>query len=222
MRSLFHFWLCPFSRKIRIVLAEKKLDFELKFEKYWERREGFLFLNPACQVPVLREENSLVIADSNSIFEYLNEVHSIPNLCGVDPVTRAEARRLTFWFDLKFYSEVTRPLIDEKVLKRFMSMGQPNSSIMRAARANIRTHLDYIGWLCERRNWLVGENFSIADIAAASHLSCIDYLGDVPWEEHSLAKDWYVRVKSRPSFRALLTDKILGLDAPEHYSDLDF
>ena len=109
-----------------------------------------------------------------------------------------------------------------KILKRFMSMGQPNSSIMRAARANIRTHLDYIGWLCERRNWLVGENFSIADIAAASHLSCIDYLGDVPWEEHSLAKDWYVRVKSRPSFRALLTDKILGLDAPEHYSDLDF
>ena len=165
--------------------------------------------------PLLRKDIFEIISNLNSLSN-LNDFALTTNgsLLAVraKDLKKAGLKRITLSLDS----------IDEKILKRFMSMGQPNSSIIRAARTNIRTHLDYIGWLCERRNWLVGENFSIADIAAASHLSCIDYLGDVPWEEHTLAKDWYVRVKSRPSFRSLLTDKILGLEAPEHYSDLDF
>ena len=222
MRSLYHFWLCPFSRKVRITLAEKGLDFELKFEKFWERRDEFLSLNPAGQVPVLVEPDGRALAESSAICEYLDEAFSDGSLLGDDPETRAEVRRLAAWFDLKFYGEVTQNLVDEKVLKRFMAMGEPSSEAIRAGRHNVGYHLDYIAYLTERRNWLAGDDFSVADIAAAAHLSCVDYLGDVPWETSAPAKDWYARVKSRPSFRALLQDNIPGLEAPHHYGDLDF
>lgn len=221
MRFLHHFWLCPFSRKLRVVLVEKNLSFELIFEKFWERRKEFLEMNPAGQVPVLIEDG-LYFADSNVICEYLDEVYPEPSLYGSEVKVKAEVRRLVYWFDLKFNNEVTRPLIEEKVMKRFMGMGQPNSEVMRAGRRNIIYHLEYIGWLTERRNWLAGDDLSLADISAASHLSCIDYVGDVPWNDFELAKNWYVRVKSRISFRGLLNDNISGLSPPNHYADLDF
>jgi glutathione S-transferase len=222
MLVLHHFWLCPFSRKVRIVLGEKDLRFDLSFEKYWERSERFLALNPAGQVPVLVEEDGSPIADSMAIAEYLDEQHPDRPLIGFDARSRAETRRLAAWFDGKFYDEVTRNIVDEKVLKRFMRMGHPDSEAIRAGRQNLGYHLEYIGWLMERRNWLAGDDFSLADIAAAAHLSCLDYLGDIPWAEHEPAKDWYARVKSRPSFRSLLSDHIPGLTPPKHYADLDF
>lgn len=222
MHTLHHFWLCPFSRKVRIVLAEKELDFELKFEKFWQRRDEFLSLNPAGQVPVLVEPDGTALCESAAICEYLDETFSAETLLGVDARARAETRRLVAWFDLKFYAEVTQNLVDEKVLKRFMSMGEPNSDAMRAGRQNVGYHLDYIAYLADRRNWLAGDDFSLADIAAAAQLSCVDYLGDVPWDSHGAAKDWYARVKSRPSFQPLLKDSIAGFHPPHHYADLDF
>ncbi|MSO64201.1 MAG: glutathione S-transferase family protein [Alphaproteobacteria bacterium] len=222
MRTLYHFWLCPFSRKIRIVLGEKGLPFDLVFEKFWQRRDKFLRLNPAGQVPVLVEEDGRVFAESSAIGEYLDETHPDRPLVGFDANARAETRRLVAWFDLKFHHEVTKNLLDEKLLKRFMGMGEPSSSAIRAGRANVKYHLDYIAYLVERRNWLAGEDFSLADIAAAAHLSCLDYLGDVPWDDYETAKDWYARIKSRPSFRPLLSDHIPGLAPPRHYADLDF
>ena len=222
MRRLYHLWLSPFSRKVRLVLGEKGLDFELAVEPVWERREGFLALNPAGTVPVLVEEDGTVIAESQPICEYLDEIVPDKSLIGFDPVTRAETRRLVMWFDLKFNTEVTHNLVTERVMKRFMKMGEPNSAAIRAGLYNISHHLNYIAYLAERRRWLAGDDFSLADITAAAHLSCVDYLGDVLWEAHPGAKDWYVRVKSRPSFRPLLADRIAGLRPPRHYDDLDF
>lgn len=222
MRTLFHLWLHPFSRKVRIVLAEKKLDFELTIEKVWERRTEFLALNPAGDVPVLVEPDGTVIANSQVICEYLEEVYGEVSLLGRDPVQRAETRRLISWFDMKFNREVTENLVGEKLMKRFLKMGEPHGPSIRAGHANIHYHLDYIGFLTEKRNWLAGDDFSLADIAAASHLSAIDYIGDVPWEEHQAARDWYARVKSRPSFQPLLTDRIPGFTPVEHYEDVDF
>ena len=117
----------------------------------------------------------------------------------------AEVRRLAAWFDLKFEREVTRNLVDEKIMKRFLGLGEPNSQAIRAGSANIHTHLDYISYLTEERRWLAGNDFSLADISAAAHLSCVDYLGDVPWGDHELAKEWYARVKSRAFARFLAT-----------------
>ena len=222
MRILYHFWLSPFSRKVRIALYEKGLEVELVVEKYWDRRQDFLAMNPSGQVPVLTEPDGVVLSDSQAIVEYLEECHPEPNLMGDDPLDRAECRRLIAWFDEKFYGEVSELLLREKLLKRFMGMGEPRSDLIHAGRENIGYHLDYIGYLVERRNYIAGETFSLADITAAAHLSCLDYLGDVPWEHYPGAKEWYARVKSRPSFRAILADHMPGLPPPRHYADLDF
>ncbi|MEE9140516.1 MAG: glutathione S-transferase family protein [Alphaproteobacteria bacterium] len=222
MLTLYHLWLSPFSRKVRIALDEKKLDFEMKLERVWERRPEFLALNPAGKVPVLVDGDGAVICDSVAICEYLEEIYPEPRLIGRDSLARAETRRLEAWFDGKFGQEVSRNLIGEKVAKRFMGLGEPDSQAIRAGTENIHYHLDYIGYLTERRNWLAGDDFSLADITAAGHISAVDYLGDVPWESHEGAKNWYARVKSRPSFRAILADHVPGLSPPKHYANLDF
>ena len=222
MRTLLHLWLSAPSRIVRVALAEKGLEASLKVEKVWERRPDFLKLSPAGEVPVLIEPDGTTLTDAWVINEYLDEIYPEPSLLGDDPVARAETRRLLVWFDRRFAHEVTENLAGEKIMKRLLGLGQPDSEAIRAGRANIHYHLDYIAYLADQRNWLAGERFSVADIAAGAHLSVVDYIGDVPWDEHPAAKDWYARIKSRPSFRPLLADQIPGVPPPRHYADLDF
>ena len=195
MQTLYHLWLSPFCRKVRIVLHEKKIDVDLKVENVWERRKEFLALNPAGEVPVLLEPGGTALSGSNVISEFLDEIHPEPALVGRHPLERAEVRRLVNWFDGKFNAEVTENLVGEKVMKRFLGLGAPDSKAIRAGHNNINTHLSYISYLIERRKWLAGNELTLADIAAAAHLSTIDYLGDVPWTDHLSAKDWYARIK---------------------------
>ena len=223
MRILYHYPLCPVSRPVRLVLAEKRLEYDERIERYWERRDEFLTLSPGGDVPVVVEDGGTVLGDANAICEYLDEVHREPPLLPADPATRAEVRRLVGWFGRKFHDEVTRNLVDEKVTKRLTTVkGSPDSRLIRIGFANIHQHLDYIAWLAERRPWLAGPSYSLADVAAAAQISCVDYIGDVPWERHPGAKDWYARVKSRPGFRPLLADHLPGVPPPKHYVDLDF
>jgi glutathione S-transferase len=221
MRYLLHFWFCPASRAVRIALKEKELDFDMEVERIWERNEDFLALNPSGEVPVLIEDDT-VIAGGRVILEYLEESAEKPALLGSTPAARAETRRLVDWFAEKFHREVSEGLVREKVMKRFLGRGSPDGEVIRACTQNVHYHMDYVGYLTERRRWLAGDDFSYADIVAAAHLSCIDYLGDAPWGDHEPAKEWYMRVKSRPSFRPLLADRIAGLAPARHYADLDF
>lgn len=225
MRTVYQHPLCPFSRKVRLTLHEKKLDFSMENHSFWDKTPEFLELNPAGQVPVFVDLNGTVICDSQAICEYLDEAYPEKSLIGETIVVKAEVRRLVAWFDLKAAGEFTLPLLFEKVVKRNLKIPGntgPCSQRIRQAKTMLLKHLEYIAWLCDRRNWLAGDNFSLADIAAASHISVIDYMGDIPWSQHELVKNWYVRVKSRPSFRTLLQDKIPGLSPYEHYSQLDF
>ncbi len=222
MRVLYHLPLDAACRQTRIHLAEKGLDCELCTEKVWERRKGFLTLSPAGEIPVLVDEDGSVVPGTRVISEYLEDAYPEPPLLGRAALDRAEVRRLVEWFAVKFQHEVTRNLVDEKIMKRFLGLGHPNASAIRAGLKNIHYHLDYIAWRAERRRWLAGDSLSLADVAAAAQLSSVDYLGDVPWEGHPEAKDWYVRLKSRPSLRPLLKDNIAGVPPPKHYADLDF
>ena len=222
MRRLYHIWLSPACRAIRVALAEKDLEFDLVVEPYWERREEFLALNPAGEPPVLVEPDGAVVVGAEPIAEYIEDVYTSRPLIGTAPLVRAEVRRLVAWFDGKFGREVTQYIHGEKFDKRFLHKQPPDSEIVRAGLLNIKSHLEYVGYLTDRRRWLAGDEFSLADIAAAAHLSVIDYLGDVPWERHEAAHDWYARIKSRPSFRPILTDYIAGVPPPKHYADLDF
>jgi glutathione S-transferase len=222
MRRLYHLPLSPFSRKVRIALSEKGLDATLIPEKVWERRPEFLALNPAGEVPVLIDVDGTVVVDSQVIAEYLEEVYPDRRLIGFDPAARAETRRLVAWFDNLFQNEVMVHLLFEKVNKRFMGGGEPDSAKVRAGFQNIHRHMTYVTWLVERRKWLAGDEYGLADITAAAHLSCLDYINAVPWDAHEPARDWYSRVKSRPAFRTILADHIAGMPPPRHYADLDF
>lgn len=230
MLTLHHHPLSAGSRYVRLVLAEYGEDAVLIEEKPWLRSEEFLALNPAGTVPVLIDGNDGVIVGAPVIGEYLHETRGSRlgenTLLPAHPVERAEVRRLVSWFLDKFDAEVTGYIVSEKIIKRQAPAdsggGPPDAAAIRAARTNIRYHLRYVGYLATRRSGLTGRDLSLADLAAAAELSCMDYLGEVPWEDDAMAKSWYARLKSRPSFRALLTDHVRGNPPSAHYADLDF
>lgn len=211
-------------------MAEMGLESALIEEKPWERRHEFLIMNPAGTLPVFLEEQGFAVPGPLVIAEYLDETRGLGletrRLLPEQAASRVEVRRLMDWFLTKFHEEVSSYLVTEKIYKRFISVAQgggaPDMAAIRAARTNVRYHLKYIGFLITKRNWLAGPELTYADLAAAAHLSCIDYLGDVPWEEDETARAWYARVKSRPSFRTLLSDRVPGMPAASHYADLDF
>ena len=205
-----------------MVLAEKRLPFELRVEKVWQRRPEYLELNPAGSVPTLVEDNGLVIPDSGAITEYLDEAYPDTALIGRTIGERVETRRLVSWFDQKFFSEVVRNLLFEKTMKQSLGQGAPEAAALRTGYANLKPHLTYIGWLAENRKWLAGANLSLADFAAAAMLSSLDFIGDVDWSLSAPAKEWYARMKSRPAMRAVLADRVNGMTPPPHYADLDF
>jgi glutathione S-transferase len=229
MSTLFHHPFCPHSRFARLGLAEYGVAATLIEERPWERRHDFLAINPAGTTPVLVTEGLPPIPGATIIAEYLDE------LCGDtferrllprQTALRIEVRRLMSWFHDKFFAEVSGPLTMERLYKRHMPLnaggGPPDTDVLRAARNNIRYHMAYIGWLARSRDWLAGEQLTYADLAAAAHLSAVDYLGDVPWNEDEAAKSWYARVKSRPSFRPILAETLAGIPPSQTYADLDF
>ncbi|MCK0141448.1 glutathione S-transferase family protein [Aliiroseovarius sp. F20344] len=221
MNRLFHVPLSPFCRKVRLSLAEKKVEVELVEERYWERSPEFLRRNPAGKVPILKMDGQL-LTESAPICEYLEEKFPEPALLPKDPEGRYEVRRLVSWFDDKFHNEVTANLLYERVNKKVMGAGYPESRAIKAGAKAIKYHLDYMGWLLDQRRWLAGNTMSLADFAAAAHLSSLDYISDVDWNRNANVRDWYAKIKSRPAFRSILADQIAGFPQPAHYSDLDF
>lgn len=224
-RIVHHFPLDPASRQVRLALGEKRLAFSEVQERYWERRSDFQTLNPSGLTPVLVEiENGrkIVICESRAILEHLEESEPEPGLMGRDAAERAETRRLLQWFDRKFDNEVNGLLLHEKMEKRLLGMGAPDHGNLRAGREALKVHMTYIEGLLDDRHWLNGRRLSLADFAAAAHLSVIDYFGDIPWTEFRGVRTWYMKLKSRPCFRPLLADRWPGLTPALHYDDLDF
>lgn len=222
MRLLYHHPLVATARKVRLALGEKRLAFDERVLEPWQENTELLSLTPTAELPVFADEDGTVVGDHVAIVEYLDETHPDSSLIGRTPASRAEARRLAAWFDLKFHREVTQHIAGEKLWRRVSANAAPDSRALRAGRENIHTHMQYICWLKERRSWLAGDDISVADLAAAANVSLVDYCGDMPWEQYPEAKEWYVRVKSRPSFRALLKDVIPGVPPAPVYPDLDF
>ncbi|MGR3712553.1 MAG: FtsZ-binding protein FzlA [Shimia sp.] len=221
MNRLFHVPLSPFCRKVRLCMGEKRLEVELVEERYWEQDPDFLRRNPAAKVPILKMDGKMM-ADSNAICEYLDEAYPEPALMPRDPDGRYEVRRLVAWFDDKFHHEVTSKLLYERVNKKLMGTGYPDSTNVKAGAKAIKYHLDYMTWLLDHRRWLAGDVMTMADFAAAAHLSALDYISDVDWNRSAVVKNWYATIKSRPAFRAILADQVPGFLPPAHYADLDF
>ncbi len=218
MYILHHFSLCPFSRLARILLVEKKCGFKLIEEKPWEKNG---YMDKSLEAPLLMV-GSHMISSIYAICEYLEEAIPPVIFLSEDKLVNAEIRRLFHWFNDKFYHEVTRYFFEEKVMSHYLRRGAPRTEFIRMAINNLSKHLDYIELLLHSRKWLAGDSLSLADLSAATQISVIDYLGDMNWGKHSLTKEWYAVLKSRPSFRPLLFDRVIGFTPPPHYQNLDF
>jgi len=221
MARLFHVPLSPFCRKVRLSLAEKKIEVELVEERYWEPNPDFLRRNPAAKVPVIRLDE-VMMSESAAICEYIEDTRPDPSLMPSDPIQKLEVRRLVGWFDDKFHNEVTSKLLYLRVNKKVMGHGFPDSRNVKDGAKAIKYHLDYMAWLLDQRRWLAGDVMTLADFAAAAHLSSLDYISDVDWNRSDTVKDWYAKIKSRPAFRSILADQVPGFPPPRHYNDLDF
>ena len=223
MWRLFQFPLCPFSRKVRLLLDEKGMGYELIRESPWLRRDEFLQMNPAGLTPVMIDPGlAITLIDSNAICEYFEEtVDKAPMIVG-PAAARAEIRRLVAWFDGPFHLEVVRPLMDERMKKRLIHRQTPEVKVLREAMRQANVHLDYVDYLLDHRRWLGGPTLSLADLAAAAHISVADYLGGIDWQGHEQTRAWYAGLKSRPSFRPMLSERMEVIGPPAHYDKVDF
>jgi glutathione S-transferase len=230
MLTLFHHPLSMPSRLVRLVFGEYGEEISLVEEKPWARRKEFIAVNPANILPLLLAEGDNAVTGAGVILEYLDETRAplsrtAPLFPG-GPLQRAETRRVINWYLEKTNAEVVNPLVRERVFKLQMTAeeggGSPDTKAMRTARANLIQHMRYTNWLVGSRNWIAGDERSYGDLAAAAAVSVMDYLGEINWAEYPAAKDWYARMKSRPSFRAILADRVRSLAPASHYTDLDF
>ncbi|GAO40694.1 glutathione S-transferase [Sphingomonas changbaiensis NBRC 104936] len=222
MWQLFQFPLCPFSRKVRLLLGEKGVGYDLVRESPWERRDEFLDMNPAGRTPVMVDDKGTVLIDSWAICEFFEEtVNKAPMINGT-AINRAEIRRLVAWFDEQFFADVVAPLMHERMKKRLIDRLSPDARVLREAMKLALNHLDYTDYLLDHRNWLGGATMSLADLTAAAHISVADYLGGIDWRGHEQTKRWYSGLKSRPSFRPLLSERMEVISPPQHYDKVDF
>lgn len=224
MKTLFHYSICPLSRQIRIYLKELDIQFSMLQEEYWLRRKDFLSINSVGNLPIIIDDKTgLNLIGVYPITEYLIETHeNFYFMPTKNPALRSKIRKYLVWFNDKFYREVVKILIDEKVIRLLMRVGEPRSNFIIAAKSNLNHHLNFLAAILEKNLYITSEQISCADIAAAAHISVIDYLGEINWDKWPLIKDWYSIIKSRPSFRPLLQDRIAGFNPPREYTNLDF
>lgn len=222
MRELYHYPIDPFGRLARIYLKEKAIDHTTIVETPWQRKHTFSEMHTESDLPTLVDMDGTTLAGWYPIIEHCEQVYRSSPLIGVSLKEKAEVRRLLAFFNVMFFSEVVINIVFEKVLKRFMYNTSPDSARIRSGGAALAKYFDHIAWLTNRRNWLAGDDFSLADIAASAHISCIDYVGSIEWKKYPEVQDWYVRIKSRPSFRDILSDRVSHIAPPAYYSELDF
>ena len=222
MKKLYHYPICPLSRQIRVFFKELDVQFTMVKEDYWQRRKDFLVINPSGSLPVLQEPFGLTVAGIYPIIEYFNEKYPNFNFMDEDIDVRCEIRRLLDWFNYKFYHEVTKIIIDEKITRLMLRLGGPRTNIIRIAKSNLSHHLNYLSNILKTRSYAGSNTISCADIAASCHISVIDYFGEIHWDDWPYIRQWYSIVKSRPSFRPILQDQVAGFPPSPTYADLDF
>ena len=185
MWQLYQFPLCPFSRKVRLLLGEKGVGYTLVRENPWERRDEFIDMNPAGQTPVIADaERDIRLIDSLVICEYFDETVDKAQMINGTAVQRAEIRRLSTWFDTYFFRDVTERLLGERMIKRIVTKAAPDAKVLREAMKSAVEYLDYTDYLLDRHNWMAGATLSLADLAAAAQISVADYLGGIDWKSH--------------------------------------
>lgn len=222
MWRLYQFALCPFSRKVRLLLSEKGVPYELRDVLPWDNDPAFRQLNHTGRTPAMHDpDRGIVLADSRAICEFFEETVPQNSMMLGSAEQRAEIRRLVAWFEEQFYAQVTWPLMHGRLIARPRNGADRAKVLLADTQRNADAHLDEIGFLLGNRSWLAGPTLSLADLAAAAQISVADYLGGIDWSGHEQAKTWYAVLRSRRSFRPLLAERMCGIEPPPHYADLN-
>lgn len=224
MPTLLQHRLDPGSRLVRLVLTEYGVAYDIEDVSPYRRDAALTEINPAATLPLLLEDSLPPIIGLSAVLHYIEESGIVANR-GLVPQSvpqKAEMWRLFDWVMSKFNDEVSRYVLEEKIGKRETKQGAPDPATLRAAKANLGEHMHYFAYLLATRKWVGGEEMSLADFALAAQLSTLDYLGDIAWDDYPDVKLWFARIKSRPAFRPLLSDRVVGMPAASSYADLDF
>ncbi len=214
MRRLIHLVLSPTSRLVRLMLGEKRIAIDPVHPE-----------DPLAHLPVLRELDGTVVTGLWAIIDHLENEHPERPLLPDDPLQRAEALRLFDWTMNNFHEEATKRIVFEKGAQAqtgSLIRRPPNMETVRNGRAALKAALPPLGALAERNGFLACRDVTLADLSLAAHISALDYFGEVPWAENLALTEWYTRMKSRPSFRPLLADRVPGQPPVSHYAELDF
>ena len=221
MITLYHYYLCSSSRYIRLILEEHKISYQTQLENYWKPQNDFLELNPAGHLPVLVNEENFPVIGANACVEYIKDLELRSNFFVDNYKEKAEINRLVHWFEVIFKKEVFDPIIYEKVYSRIVENITPNSENIRAALQNLDFHIQYFNYLLNNKNYFIKDELTYLDFLAAANFSVLDYLGLLNLKSHESIREWYFKLKSRPSFRTLLKDQIVGLNPHENYKNMD-
>ena len=221
MITLYHYYLCSSSRYIRLILEEQKIKYETQLENYWKPQKDFLQLNPAGHLPVIVNEENFPVIGANACIEYIKDLEVKNRLFVDDYREKAEINRLVHWFDVIFKKEVFDPIIYEKVFSGILDNITPNSENIRAALNNLDFHIEYFNYLLNSKNYFIKDDLTFLDFLAAANFSVLDYLGLLNLKDYENIKEWYFKIKSRPSFKTLLKDQIVGLNPHENYKIID-
>jgi glutathione S-transferase len=222
---LYHFAFHPASRAARLALGEARIEWTDTPVRPWEPDCPLGALNPSGMPPVIQageRGGTLVLCELPAILGWIEDQQKSPLLLSADPGERAEARRLTTWFESRFTDDVDAVLLHERMEKPLLKLGPPEARALRAGRDALKSHLAMLEEIASVRDWLAGRRLSQADLIAAAHLSVLDYFGEIAWGARPALKTWYSKIKSRPCFRPLLADRFIGVAPAAAYADLDF
>jgi glutathione S-transferase len=214
MRRLIHLMLSPSCRLARLLVAEKRI---------------------ACDpVPAEDARNPMpIFVDMDgtrcegvwAILDHLESYYPDHPLAPEDATERRGSLRWLDWAMGPLHEQVTQRILYEKAGQRHTgapSKRAPDMNVIRQGRDEMKLALSAIGKAAESNGNLAARAPYLGDFAVAAHLSALDYLGEVPWSEYPAAAEWYLRLKSRPSFRSILSDRVPGQPPVTHYAELDF
>jgi glutathione S-transferase len=200
MLKLYDYPDCPFCQKVRVVLAEKDLEYDkvlVDLRKQEQKAPEFLRLNPYGKVPVLVDEDE-VVYDSTIINEYLEEEYPLPRLMPEDSQGRARVRLLEDYCDNSFIPPTTMLLSQLRKPE-----GERDAQRVEQAREELRRCLYFLRDHLDGNEYLVGAEFTLADAAFAPRMMVIGRLGFEFEPALAPVQGWLDRIRSRPSVRGL-------------------
>ena len=214
MRRLTHLVFQPASRLVRLVLGEKRLLVDPVTAEDFRSHH-----------PIFEDIDGTICVGLWAILDHVEGTYGDNPLVPEDAAERAEALRWLDWTIMDLLDSVTRRIVFEKANPRYTggpTRSTPDMNVIRAGRDALREIIPLLSATVDQRGNLVNRACTIADLALAAQISALDYFGEVPWDASAPLKEWYMRMKSRPSFRSLLADRVAGQPPVKHYADLDF